>query len=246
MDQRDIGKFIASCRKNKEMTQSELAEKLGVSINAVSKWERGVNLPDYSNLQELCSVLGISLNEFFAGRHLEECEIEKQSEENLLSVVKQSEKNRRRNKVIVIAVLLLLAAATVVCSRPLLIKNGFVMDDDLKYSQQYVVGEGNIVGDVDTDWFLEKSLDFEIGANKYGVAVFKDPKKAMRRLKKDYKKGLWQIRLECGMIPLTDFTYWFYKNNGWQVGGSEEASRQASFVTDFMNIYENSFREPSD
>ena len=98
MDQREIGKFIASCRKNRDMTQSELAEKLGVSINAVSKWERGVNLPDYSNLQELCSVLGISLNEFFAGRPLEECEIEKQSEENLLSVVKQSEKNRRRNK----------------------------------------------------------------------------------------------------------------------------------------------------
>ncbi len=70
MDQRDIGKFIASCRKNKEMTQSELTEKLGVSINAVSKWERGINLPDYSNLQELCSVLGISLNEFFAGRLL--------------------------------------------------------------------------------------------------------------------------------------------------------------------------------
>ena len=246
MDQREIGKFIASCRKNRDMTQSELAEKLGVSINAVSKWERGVNLPDYSNLQELCSVLGISLNEFFAGRRLEDSEIERQSEENLLSVVKQSEKNRRRNKVITIAVLLLLAVATVICSRPLLIKNGFVMDDDLKYSQQYVVGEGNTVGSVDTDWFLEKSLDFEIGANKYGVAVFKDPKKAMRRLKKDYKKGLWQIRLECGMIPLTDFTYWFYKNNGWQVGGSEEASRQASFVTDFMNIYENSFREPSD
>ena len=61
MDQRDIGKFIASCRKNREMPQSELAEKLGVSINAVSKWERGINLPDYSNLQELCSVLGISV-----------------------------------------------------------------------------------------------------------------------------------------------------------------------------------------
>ena len=52
MDQREIGKFIASCRKNRDMTQSELAEKLGVSINAVSKWERGVNLPDYSNLKE--------------------------------------------------------------------------------------------------------------------------------------------------------------------------------------------------
>ena len=44
MDQREIGKFIASCRKNRDMTQSELAEKLGVSINAVSKWERGGSL----------------------------------------------------------------------------------------------------------------------------------------------------------------------------------------------------------
>ena len=44
MDQREIGKFIASCRKNRDMTQSELAEKLGVSINAVSKWERGISL----------------------------------------------------------------------------------------------------------------------------------------------------------------------------------------------------------
>ena len=243
MDQREIGKFIASCRKNRDMTQSELAEMLRESISPVSKWEAGAGLPDIAALPALCSVLGISLNEFFAGRHLEECEIEKQSEENLLSVVKQSEKNRRRNKVIVIAVLLLLAAATVVCSRPLLIKNGFVMDDDLKYSQQYVAGEGNIVGDVDTDWFLEKSLDFEIGANKYGVAVFKDPKKATRRLKKDYKKGLWRIRLECGMLPLTNFTYWFYENNGWQVtGGSEEAFWQAAFVSTFMDIYENSFR----
>lgn len=243
MDQRDIGKFIASCRKNKEMTQSELAEKLGVSINAVSKWERGINLPDYSNLQELCSVLGISLNEFFAGRHLEDSEIERQSEENLLSVVKQSEKSRRRNRVIIIAVLLLLAAATVVCSRPLLIKNGVVMDDDLKYSQQYVVGEGNIVGDVDTDYFLEKSPDFEIGANIYGYAVFKKPAKAMKRLKQDYAEGIALIQQEFDLRPLNCHTYHFYGNYGWQVtGGSEEARRQAAFVSAFMDIYENSFR----
>ena len=243
MDQREIGKFIASCRKNREMTQSELAEKLGVSINAVSKWERGVNLPDYSNLQELCSALGISLNEFFAGRRLEDSEIERQSEENLLSVVKQSEKSRRRNRVITIAVLLLLAAATVVCSRPLLIKNGFVMDDDLKYSQQYVVGEGNIVGDVDTDGFLEKSLDFEIGANKYGVAVFKKPAKAMKRLKQDYAEGIALIQQEFDLGPLNCHTYHIYGNYGWQVtGGREEAREQAGFVTGFVDIYENSFR----
>ena len=243
MDQRDIGKFIASCRKNREMTQSELAEKLGVSINAVSKWERGVNLPDYSNLQELCSVLGISLNEFFAGRRLEDSEIEQQSEENLLSVVKQSELDRQRKKWDRAFKMVVLAIAIFAVGRFVLAMNGYVPALDRMYIKEYGTGT---VGDVDTDGFLEKSLDFEIGANKYGVAVFKDPKKAMRRLKKDYQKGLWRIRLECGMIPLTDFTYWFYRNNGWQVGGSEEARRQAAFVSEFMDIYENSFREPSD
>lgn len=243
MNQIEIGKFIASCRKNKQMTQSGLAERLGVSINAVSKWERGINLPDYSNLQELCSILGISLNEFFAGRHLEDEELKLQSEENLLGVVKQSEKTNKKNKLMLIAALIVLAAVIAVCSRPLLIKGGIIMDDDLKYSQQYIAGQGNIVGDVGTDYFFKKSIDFEIGANKYGIAVFKDPKKAMRRLKKDYYKGLRQIRLEFGMMPLNNFTYWFYKNNGWQVtGGSEEANNQAAFVSEFMNIYENSFR----
>lgn len=240
MDQRDIGKFIASCRKNKEMTQSELAEKLGVSINAVSKWERGINLPDYSNLQELCSVLGISLNEFFAGRHLEDSEIERQSEENLLSVVKQSELDRQRKKWDRAFKLVVLAIVIFAAGRFVLAMNGYVPALDRMYIKEYGTGT---VGDVDTDYFFEKSTDFEIGANKYGVAVFKDPKKAMRRLKKDYQKGLWRIRLECGMLPLTNFTYWFYKNNGWQVtGGSEEARRQAAFVSAFMDIYENSFR----
>ena len=79
MEQIKIGNFISLCRKDKKLTQEKLAEKLNVSVNAVSKWERGLNLPDYSNLQTLCEILEISLNEFFAGEHLKENEVEKQS-----------------------------------------------------------------------------------------------------------------------------------------------------------------------
>ena len=65
MNQDKIGNFITENRKKQKMTQEELAEKLNVSKNAVSKWERGLNLPDASIMQELCSILNISLNELF-------------------------------------------------------------------------------------------------------------------------------------------------------------------------------------
>ena len=66
MDLRKIGQYIASKRKEQGLTQVELAEKLGMSNKSVSKWERGVCLPDVSIYAELCDILGISLNEFQA------------------------------------------------------------------------------------------------------------------------------------------------------------------------------------
>ena len=70
MDFVKIGKYIASKRKSLGMTQKQLAEKLGMSDKSVSKWERGVCLPDVSVYKELCSILGISLNEFLAGEDI--------------------------------------------------------------------------------------------------------------------------------------------------------------------------------
>ncbi len=67
MNQEKIGKYISDNRKKKGITQEELAEKLSVSKNAVSKWERGLNLPDVSLMKELCSILNISLYELFNG-----------------------------------------------------------------------------------------------------------------------------------------------------------------------------------
>lgn len=67
MDQIKIGKFIAQCRKEQNLTQALLAEKLGISDRAVSKWETGKNLPDASIMPELCAVLKSSSTSFSVG-----------------------------------------------------------------------------------------------------------------------------------------------------------------------------------
>lgn len=87
MNQEKIGKFISVSRKNKNLTQEQLAEKLGVSINAVSKWERGLNLPDASLMKELCDILNITLNELFEGKKLTNEEIISKSEKNIISLM---------------------------------------------------------------------------------------------------------------------------------------------------------------
>ena len=70
MDQERIGKFICELRKEKNMTQQELADKLNVTDRAVSHWENGRRLPDYSLLSELCEVLSVSINELFLGERI--------------------------------------------------------------------------------------------------------------------------------------------------------------------------------
>ena len=70
MNQEKIGKFISNCRKEKNITQSELAEKLNVTNRTVSRWENGKNMPDYSILKDLCNILEIDVNEFINGERL--------------------------------------------------------------------------------------------------------------------------------------------------------------------------------
>ena len=67
MDLIKIGKYIAFKRKEQDLTQKQLAEKLNMSDKSVSKWERGICLPDVSVYLELCKILDISINEFLAG-----------------------------------------------------------------------------------------------------------------------------------------------------------------------------------
>ena len=96
MDQIKIGKFIAACRKEQGMTQATLAEKLGISDRAVSKWETGKSMPDSGIMLELCSFLGINVNELLSGEKIMTEVYDKRAEENLLEMRRQVEEKNRQ------------------------------------------------------------------------------------------------------------------------------------------------------
>ena len=99
-----IGKYIAGKRKALGMTQKQLAEKLNMSDKSVSKWERGICLPDVSVYMELCKILGISINEFLAGEDIDAENVEKKSEDNIIQVTKDSKKKQKNLKSILAVV----------------------------------------------------------------------------------------------------------------------------------------------
>ena len=92
MNQEKIGKFIAKCRKDKKMTQLELAEKLGVTDKSVGNWENGRNMPDLSLFKPLCSELNITINELLSGEELKQEEYQEKFEENIINTIDYSTK----------------------------------------------------------------------------------------------------------------------------------------------------------
>ena len=97
MDQLKIGKFIAECRKQKQLTQLQLADKLGITDKAISKWERGIAMPDTSIMLELCDFLCISVNELLNGERISMENSNKKNEQLLLDMAKELE---TKNKII--------------------------------------------------------------------------------------------------------------------------------------------------
>lgn len=96
MDQIEIGKFIASCRKEQGMTQTILAEKLGISDWAVSKWETGKSMPDSGIMLELCELLKINVNELLSGERIMAESYDERAEENLLAMRREVEEKNRQ------------------------------------------------------------------------------------------------------------------------------------------------------
>ena len=97
MDQLKIGKFIAECRKQKQLTQLQLADKLGITDKAISKWERGIAMPDTSIMLELCDILCISVNELLNGERINMENSNKKNEQLLFDMAKELE---TKNKII--------------------------------------------------------------------------------------------------------------------------------------------------
>lgn len=101
MNQKKIGKFICKCRKEKKMTQSELAEKLSVTEKSISNWENGRNMPDLSLFKPLCEELGISINDLISGEKIKKDEYQERLEENIVNTINySSQKVTNKNNLI--------------------------------------------------------------------------------------------------------------------------------------------------
>ncbi len=110
MDQIKIGLFIAKCRKEKGLTQQELADKLHVTDRAISNWETGRRMPDISFYKPLCEILDISVNELIHGEHIAKEKFISTTDETLIKALHQSvvEKRKSRNAMILLIALLLI------------------------------------------------------------------------------------------------------------------------------------------
>lgn len=95
MNQEAVGKFIADCRKEKGLTQLQLAEKLNITNRAVSKWETGKSCPDASLMLELCDILGITVNELLSGERISMENYQKKAEENLVDLQAKKERAKK-------------------------------------------------------------------------------------------------------------------------------------------------------
>lgn len=115
MNQIDTGKFIAGCRKEKGLTQAQLAEKLNITDRAVSKWETGKCMPDSSILLELCNILDVTVNELLSGERIEMKHYEEKVSENLIELKRKDENNISRNTIISIIYTVTMMIGILVC-----------------------------------------------------------------------------------------------------------------------------------
>ncbi len=92
MNQEKIGKFIAQCRKEKYMTQQDLAETLGVTDKSIGNWENGRNMPDLSLFKQLCKELDITINDLMSGERIDKKNYQEKFEENIVNTIDYSTK----------------------------------------------------------------------------------------------------------------------------------------------------------
>lgn len=150
MNQVNIGKFIKELRKEKNMTQKELAEKLGVTANAVGNWENGRRMPDYSLLNDLCSILDTNINELLSGERLKENNYKIKYDENLENILKEYYKIKKQRKVIKNILIVVIAIFLTIILRGLILLEVI--------SLNFLIPYKNITGieNYDKNYFIEK------------------------------------------------------------------------------------------
>lgn len=231
MDQIKVGKFIAELRKEKNLTQEELAELLGVSSKSVSRWENGKNLPDAALYQPLCQALGVNLTELLSGERIGAEELTEKAEEKVLSVLefaKQKIRSVNKRFLITLAVCVLLVA-------------GLFVTLDKTVFAPVPWHEGDVSRWQDR---LPPKTAYKLALNDEEMPVFVDPAKAIREARKDFAEAIRAVRRENGLLPLPLCRLYYhpYGMYGWQTfTGDELLDMQCVRLSQFVDIYENSF-----
>ena len=130
MNQEKIGRFIAELRKEKNMTQQELADKLNITDRAISHWENGRSMPDAGVILELCKILNINVNELLSAKKIKEENYNERAEESLLEMRREIEIQNKRiltlNKIIInlaIIIFVVIGLAATFIEMSMLIRN---------------------------------------------------------------------------------------------------------------------------
>ena len=130
MNQEKIGKFIAKVRKEKNITQQELANKLNITDRAISHWENGRSMPDAGIMLELCKLLDINVNELLSAKKIIKESYNEQAEENLLEMRREIESKNKKililNRIITflgVVIYLLIVLSTIFIEMPMVIRN---------------------------------------------------------------------------------------------------------------------------
>ena len=158
MNQEKIGKFISKLRKEKQMTQEDLAEKMGVSINAVSKWERGLSFPDVSLFKTLCSELDISIEELING---EKGNSEKDKEKAIYKTL--DEKNKTKKKSLKIIVVLCIIVGLIIL---------FGLVYYIKYLKVNLDSHSDYLYDAAINYLMEDELQYNVDSKNKDFNVF--------------------------------------------------------------------------
>lgn len=155
MDQVKIGYLIKNCRKNKNLTQQQLADIIFVSPKTISKWECGNGSPDVSLMRPLCEALDISLNELLSGELIDKDEYKDRAEENFLMLKKMQERDNRLKMTLEI-IILLLGFITLVVTMII----AYISNIDVLYAR--VLGVFGVLSFV-VDWVIAILLELNSG-----------------------------------------------------------------------------------
>ena len=189
MDLEKIGKYISGKRKALDLTQKQLAEMLGVSDKSVSKWERGVCLPDVSLYTSLCDILGITLNEFIAGEDINADEAPARFDDNIIQVtMAENTKRKALKKLIVILLAALLGLVAII------IVNEVKKAKENSRPSPYIIA-------YDQMSIERRTIDMIVGNNMSGMFSYLVDEN-VREL------SIWMRRYDNGVLVKKDLIAW--------------------------------------